>query len=49
MARGMPPPAGGGTGDVDAGFHHRLGFHQRHVRLWHFRDPRSPSALPDRR
>ncbi len=25
----MAPPAGGVTGDVDAHFHHQLGFHQR--------------------
>ncbi|WP_261384185.1 hypothetical protein [Streptomyces sp. T12] len=25
----MPPPAGGVAGDVDADFHHQLGFHQR--------------------
>jgi hypothetical protein len=26
-ARGMVPSAGGVTGDVDADFHHQLGFH----------------------
>ncbi len=30
----MPvPPAGGVTGDIDAGFHHQPGFHQRVVQL----------------
>ncbi len=27
----MAPPAGNATGDVDADFHHQLGFHQRDV------------------
>ncbi|WP_333738980.1 hypothetical protein, partial [Streptomyces sp. IBSBF 2806] len=33
-ACGMPPPAGGVAGDVDADFHHQLGFHQRDVQLF---------------
>lgn len=32
-ACGMSPPAGGVAGDVDADFHHQLGFHQRDVEL----------------
>jgi hypothetical protein len=27
----VPPAAGGVAGDVDADFHHQLGFHQRDV------------------
>ncbi len=30
----MAPPAGSVAGDVDADFHHKLGFHQRDVQLF---------------
>ncbi|MFF4963148.1 hypothetical protein [Streptomyces sp. NPDC001222] len=36
----MAPPAGGIAGDVDADFHHLLGFHQRDVQ-------RLPAAPPE--
>ncbi len=39
QACGVAPPAGGIAGDIDAYFHHQLGFHQRDVQ-------RLPAALP---
>jgi hypothetical protein len=39
QACGMAPPAGGIAGDVDADFHHQVGFHQRDAQ-------RLPAAPP---
>lgn len=42
----MPPSAGGVTGDVNADFHHQLGFHQRHARLPGGERPSRPRVPP---